>query len=285
MHSTPVTSHSAPGISHALLRAVIASLPPRAAISHASAAAVHGLWRTATDDGLIHVTVAGKPERLDASVRVHGSRLPESLVCTIEGLRVTSPPRTAVDLARGRSLPNALVALDGAMRWRLVGADERVSWRLRDRLVPTVERRAALDELAAAYSSVWGWPGTRVVRQALDVVDPASESPFESWSRGWILLAALPRPELNVGIVGASGRTYFGDFVWTDRRVVGEADGMAKYGVTAGEQRSRLGEQRRREDDLERAGWRVVRWATGDAGPAVVARLASALALEGRVTV
>jgi hypothetical protein len=292
-HSTPVTTHATPtpALSHstpvtarALLRAVITSLPSSAVISHGSAAAVHGLWQPAPDDGLVHVTVAGKPERLDASVRVHGSRLPESLVSTVDGLRVTSPARTAVDLARGRSLPSALVALDGAVRWRLAGADERGSWRLRDGLVPVPERRAALDELATAYASVWGWPGTRVVRQALDVVDPASESPLESWSRGWILLAALPQPELNVAIVGASGRTYFGDFVWTDRRVVGEADGMAKYGVTAVEQRRRLGEQRRREDDLERAGWRVVRWATGDSGPAVVARLARALALDGRVT-
>lgn len=143
--------------------------------------------------------------------------------------------------------------------------------------MPNAVRLGIANELDAAFAVTWSWPGTRVVRTALDLADPASESPFESWSRGWILGSSLPLPEVNAEVVGASGRRYFGDFVWRSRRLIGEADGLGKYGSTPHEIRAAMKAERRRQADLEAAGWMFVRWMTGDSGPSFLWRLGRAL--------
>jgi hypothetical protein len=265
------------------LRVLLAGLSARAVVSHATAAGPQRLWTPGAIDPLVHVTVPGAAERVDAGVRIHGSRLPAAFVHDVDGVPMTSPARTAVDLARGRTFPDAVVAVDGAARAmaQAAGVDR---WSIRRGKVPVDLRARIADNLDDAYRSVWGWPGSRVVRWALDVWDLASESAFESWSRGWILWGNLPTAELNAAVVGASGREYVGDFVWRRQRVIGEADGVAKYGLDAATQRSRLQRQRRREDDLSAAGWRTVRWVTGEPGPVMLARVARELGVTARVT-
>jgi hypothetical protein len=244
-----------------------------------SAALLHGTWTPGPPARLVHATVPGQPDRWSPGLRVHSSRLPEEFVTTVRGIRVTTLARTAVDLARGRTLPFALVAVDGAYR-RMVD-EERLGagWELRARSVPATAHRTVRAELEAALQVTWSWPGTRVVRQAIDHVEPASESPFESWSRGWMLLAGLPDPVVNMTVRGASGRTYVGDFVWRSHRLIGEADGVGKYGANEVDVRAHLREERARQTDLESAGWRFVRWTTGEPGGRIVSRIAQSLFL------
>lgn len=260
--------------SQALAARVLAGLNERAVLSHESAAGVHGLW-IPRRDGRVHVTVPGEAERFDSGVRVHGSRLPDAMVMDVGGLRVTSPARTAVDLARGRSLADAVIAVDGAALW-LVGGDPR-RFEIREGALDPARVDRARAELWSAYQSVWSWPGTRVVRQALELMDIRSESPAESRSRVWILEAGLPVPDVGAAVLGASGRRYFGDLVWRDRRVIGEVDGLAKYGDTPEEVRRVLAAERARQADLEDAGWTLVRWTTRDGRLKVVRRLSRVL--------
>jgi len=262
------------------LRSILARLHPRAALSHETAARLRPLWVPWPERPGVQVTVAGQAERTDNGLTIHGSRLPEELVGLVHGLRVTSPARTAMDLGRGRSLPEALVALDGAARCLMGAEDDRVARQIRRRELPpgTVDDAKAL--LESAYASVWSWPGTRVLRQALDLLDPASESPLESRSRGWFVLGELPPPRIAWPVRGASGRLYYADFLWESAGLIGEADGLEKYGVTPEEQRRRLRDQRRRQDDLEAAGWRFVRWVAGEPGPVVTARVRRALTVR-----
>lgn len=253
---------------------VLSALTDQAVLSHQSAAQVHGLW-VPRRDGLVHVTVPGEAERRDSGLRIHGSRLPESMVLTVGGLRVTSPARTAVDLARGRSLEDAVVAVDGAAVHLVGGEDRRAQIRAGALDASRLDRARA--DLWAAYRTVWSWPGTRVVRQALELVDIRSESPAESRSRVWALDAGLPAPEVGGEVVGASGRHYFGDLVWREQGVIGEVDGLGKYGVTADEVRRALADERARQADLEDAGWRFVRWTARDHRIHVQQRVARAL--------
>lgn len=147
-------------------------------------------------------------------------------------LPVTSVARSAVDVARGRSIDDAVVVLDSAARVLAVraGVDLR---RLRDdphlRASSAEHARA---ELWAAYRAVRRWPFTVVVRSSIPLLDPASESPLESRSRVRILRSDVPAPRIAVPVVGASGTTYYADFVWDEWKVIGEADGSAKYGRT-----------------------------------------------------
>jgi hypothetical protein len=116
-----------------------------------------------------------------------------------------------------------------------------------------------------------------VVRDGLELVDLASESPFESRSRGWMLLAGLPRPVVGHEVRGLSGRRYFADFAWPQRRVLGEADGTAKYGGTTREVTQSVRAERIRQRDLEDAGWTFVRWDSTEHRRTVVDRLERAL--------
>jgi hypothetical protein len=222
---------------------------------------------------VVHATIPGQPDRRAVGLRVHASRLPEDFVTVDDGVRVTTIARTAIDLARGRSLPDALVAVDGA--WRRLVHDQRprAKEELRQRTVPVGVLAGVREELEEAFAVTWSWPGTRVVRAALDLADPVSESPFESWSRGWIIRAGLPTFEVNGAVVGASGRMYFGDFVWRASRLIGEADGVGKYGETALEIRAAMRAERDRQADLEAAGWTFVRWMSGTSGRSIVTRL------------
>ena len=212
--------------SSAHVRAVLARLDARATLSHASAAAVHQTWTPGRPTSCVHVTIPGKPERRAPGLRVHASRLPAEFVTTVDGLRVTGLARTAIDLARGAAFPDALVAVDGAWRRSIELARPNATEELRTRIVPPDLLRRIGEQLEDAYAVTWSWPGTRVVRAALDTADPASESPYESWSRGWLILAGLPAAELNAVVTGASGQNYAGDFVWRAQRVIGEADGL-----------------------------------------------------------
>jgi len=87
----------------------------------------------------------------------------------------------------------------------------------------------------------------------------------------------LPRPEVAFPVQGASGRWYYADFAWPDRGILGEADGLAKYGQDPDVVRHRLRAERARQRDLEAAGWTVVRWDSAEHPRSVVARLRAAL--------
>jgi hypothetical protein len=258
------------------------SLPVTAAFSHGSAAHVLGLWDPLPRSPLVHVTEPQQSGRTDGVLRVHGASLPPAHVAVVDGLRCTSVPRTAVDLARGGDLPSALVVMDSAMRLLLARRVPDLTRRLRS---GSVEREAVDDvraQLRAAGEFVRGWPGGRTVAAAVAAADPRSESPFESWSRGWMLAVGLPVPALNLIVRGKSGRTYVGDFVWVEERVIGEADGVGKYGRSGPEIRSALRAERERQADLEADGWCVVRWVTGDQGAQIVARVSRALYIGQR---
>lgn len=78
------------------------------------------------------------------------------------------------------------------------------------------------------------------------------------------------------------GRLYRSDLCWPEHRVIGEADGWAKYAAGAVEA---VREEKRREDALRRAGWRIARWDYAgalQAAPLRAALLAAGLPLTGR---
>lgn len=276
---TPMPRMATAGLHEARLRALARVLPPSAVFSHSSAATELGLWTPGTSDPLVHVTIPGQADRQDSGLRIHGSALPATSVVRAHGVAITGIHRTAIDLARPGDLPHALVALDSAMRLLLAPGHPDLDRDLRRRAVPSQEIEAARSTFDPVLDGMSGWPGMRTARAAVAAADPASASPYESWSRGWILAVGMPAPELNRVVVGASGRAFVGDFVWADLALIGEADGVSKYGTTAREIRAAMRAEKERQADLEAAGWRFVRWVPGDSGATIVARLGRALYL------
>ena len=260
---------------------VMLPLGSGATLSHQSAAAVHGLWLpSASAHREVAVIVPGEPDRVDDGVRVRGSLLPPNEVEIVDGIRVTTVARTAIDCARGRSAVGALVALDSAMRLliaRETGCHETHRRTMRDATSSPQAHERARTVLQESLAGEFGWPGTRVVRAMLPLADPRSESPLESRSRGVFIDRRLPPATIGEPVRGASGRLYYGDFCWRRERVIGEADGWGKYG-SGDAVRLAIAAERRRQQDLEAAGWLVLRWTSTDPLPQVAERVRFALA-------
>lgn len=204
----------------AKIASVARKLTNGAAISHVSAALVHGLWV---------VQMPAKPQVTQATkqnshgrttLKRHCSPLPAKDVTTIGGLRVTTLERTIADCAKTIHPRDALAVADSGMR-----ALTRTDRFQRDIDAPRVAQLrtcllAAVDE---------GPPrGRRQARAVIAAADPYAESPPESSLR-WIAVSrGLPAPITQM-VVRTRGGTFYADLGW--RWVVRNADGTEEVVV------------------------------------------------------
>ncbi|MCC2315735.1 type IV toxin-antitoxin system AbiEi family antitoxin domain-containing protein [Cellulomonas sp. zg-B12] len=229
----------------------VARRPP--VFSHWSAAAVLGLPGVGRRDGGVHV-VRGPA----GGGRSHGDVVRHAVagsvdVTVVDGITVTSPARTVVDLARVGGVVTGVAAADAAVRHGLV----------------TVE------ELHAEVERAGQGRGVRAARRTAALVDARSESPGESLSRVRMAEWGLGAPVLQHEVRDRHGLVGRVDFWWPVHGVVGEFDGRTKYGSDAADV---LWEEKLREDRLRAAGLRVARWTWQDAwaGVPMIARLRAA---------
>ncbi len=204
-----------------------------------SAAAVWGLPRVEQWPDAVRVLVATEARGRGSSlVRPHVGR--EAATVRHGDLRVTSPARTVVDLARTGTLHTAVAAADHALRHELCTLAELMA------------------EVDAVPPRVRGRVAARLVGA---LADPLSMSPGESLSRVQMFLLNLPRPQLQREVRDAEGLVGFVDFGW--EAVVGEFDGKVKYRVaenaTPAEAAEVVWREKQREDRLRRQS-RVARW-------------------------
>ncbi|NNM48087.1 hypothetical protein [Knoellia koreensis] len=221
--------------------------------SHESAAVLLGLPRIGAWPDVVHVLADGRAG-WSGIVRRHTFEGVEPIGHA--GLRVTSPARTVVDLARCTGFTSALAAADHALREELCTPEDLV---------------AALDALPRRAS------GLRVSETVVRLADPRSMSVGESLSRAQMFLHNLPRPELQVAWEHEEGLIGYTDFGWDE--VVGEFDGKVKYGaeLSAGDPAGVVWREKLREDRLRARGARVARWVWREAvhPEGMVARLAA----------
>ncbi|MBD8506058.1 hypothetical protein HT102_06125 [Hoyosella sp. G463] len=195
-----------------------------------SAAAVHGA-RWLPGEAPAEVAV-GRVVRVRGLV-AHRDRIHPRDITDRLGMRVTSPARTAFDLARRHEPDTAICHIDALCR----ATD----------LAPN-----ALLDLAGALRAT---PGAARLRALAGLVDPGAESPRETVLRLLLLRAGLPRAVTQFVVRDARGR-FIGrtDLAWPRWRVAIEYEGSHHF--TDPEQARRDAERGNR---LMRAGWRVVR--------------------------
>jgi very-short-patch-repair endonuclease len=236
------------------------------AVSHASAAAVHGLPVPLDLHETVWLTVGtgrGSRTHYDDVLRQEVASLPADHICSVGGLPVTTRARTVADCLRHLPMLDAVAIADAALHSALV-------------------RPEALSRMLQWQCT---WPLAAAGRAAGALVDGRRESALESRSAVVMHHHAIPTPLTQVDIRDAHG--YFvgrADFLWPKAGVVGEADGRSKYrradAVAAFEA------EKDRQAALEALGLVVVRWGArhlaGDP-PAMVVRLRAALAAgDGR---
>lgn len=163
-------------------------------------------------------------------------------ITTIGGLPATTLTRTLVDLARWRHLPQAIVPVEHALRTR--GIDSKYLMEH-----PAISGRS---------------PGADRARRLFALASNRSESPGESLSRAVFHIHGLEMPVSQLEVVGADGRKYRADFGWPHLKLLGEFDGRSKYGEQPNMIANVLWEEKKREDALREAGYRVVRWVWSD---------------------
>ncbi len=204
--------------------AVLANEP--AVASHITAGWIWGLLRSRP--GTFHLTAPTRRHRKELVV-VHFAALAPEDVTIVEGIPVTSPARTVLDLAAGKS--------------RDVG-----------RLLERANERRLLDRrrFEATLARAGGHPGRLRFETALRGYRraPATvRSGLETRFRKLVLRAGLPRPQTNVVVEG-----YELDAYWEAEGFAVELDVYATHGSPAS-----FEADRKREDDLLLAGIELIR--------------------------
>lgn len=210
------------------MEAVLAA-GPDACLSHRAAAAHWGILRSSR----VEVTV---PRTLNPrkDLRVHEAVLQPDEVTVLDGIPVTTVPRTLFDLAATESRHD----LERAVH-------EADYLRLHDPL--------SLSDLITRYPGHRGNRSIRAIVKARESDRNVSREEFVDRFLTLMATVGLTKPEANVWMTVA-GRRFEVDCVWRERKLMVELDGWAAHGTKRAYERDRA-----RDRFLVRHGWRVIR--------------------------
>lgn len=192
-----------------LVRAVMRTAHPSAVVSHSSSAVEHGADTYDIDLGVVHITrLDGRIGRREAGVVQHRGRLDATHVETVNGLPVTTPARSAIEVISLVNAESALVTVDSLLH---LGKLDR-------------------EELVAMNRDLKHWPSTLSAVVVLRLCDERIESVGESRTSYLFHSQGLPRPVPQVVIRDERGweiaRT---DFALPEAGVFFEFQGREKY--------------------------------------------------------
>jgi Protein of unknown function (DUF559) len=213
-----------------------------------SAAALHGSkWV----DGTTTVELIHENRHRLPGLRTRGDRIGEDEVVIVDGIPVTSPTRTALDLGCWYPTTSGVAAIDSLAR--------------------ATDIKAADVELL-----VQRYPGRRGIargRLAISLFDPGAQSPKETWLRLVLVQAGLPRPQTQIPVLNEFGSAIaYLDMGWEDVKVAVEYDGDQHRS-----DRSQYNWDIRRSERLQHKGWVVIRVVAGDRPADIVRRVRTAL--------
>jgi predicted transcriptional regulator of viral defense system len=214
--------------------AAVLACGPGAVLSHRSAADLHGLRRS--DRSTVDVTVPGRSGRSRPGIQVHRPVAFEATdVTRVDGIPCTTVARTLVDVAAEIDRPGLERAVERAEILRVFDL-------------------AAVEEVLARA----GRPSAaKVLRAVLESYAPEPAFTRSELEKAFLRLcrqAGVPGPHVNT-FTALPGDGFEVDFTWPDRRLKIEADSRRFHGT-----RRAFEDDRRRDQQLTVAGWRVVRF-------------------------
>jgi very-short-patch-repair endonuclease len=177
------------------------------------------------------IEVTAPRERRRPGLRVHRARVAHDEVTVHDGIPVTTPARTLLDLAALLDENQLARAAERAEALRLAS--------------PT-----SLADLVARYPRRPGVPNVRRLVEQDRITATNTRSELERRFLTLLDAEGLRRPLVNEPIDGTTQP----DFRWTAERLVVELDGFETHGTRAAFERDRA-----RDRALMAAGWRVAR--------------------------
>lgn len=213
-----------------------------------SAAALHGAkW---VDGGRPAELLWGN-RRPPRGIRSWSDRFADDEIEVVNGMRVTTPVRTALDIACHYPVDKAVAAIDALAR-------------------ATHLKMADVELLAERYA---GRRGIRNARTAIDLVDPGAESPRETWLRLLLISAGFPRPQTQIPVYDEYGVliAVIG-MGWEDIKVGADHEGDHHRS------RVQFNKDIRRAEGVANQGWIDVRVTVEDCEPDIIRRVADARA-------
>lgn len=221
----------------------------RGVVAGFAAAALHGS-RWVDEDRPVDIIHDNRhPLR---GLQIWGDRLEADEIELIDGVPVTTPARTALDLACWHPMTTAVAALDSLAR-------------------ATEFKLADVELLAARYR---GRRGLERARVALDLLDAGAQSPKETWLRLVLVQGGLPRPQTQIPVLDAfDDAIAYLDMGWEGIKVAVEYDGEQHRN-----DRRQYTWDVRRLELVERRGWILVRVVAGDRPADILRRVRSARA-------
>jgi hypothetical protein len=231
------------------LARALSAATPGAWISHLTAAILLGLWLPARYRGSRELHLS-KPKTLPP-VRREGVVGHTVLVFADEltlwaGIRMSTPARTWLDLARILPLADLVAVGDQLVRWPRPGLEDRTQpWATLPQLTAMLTRHPKLKGIVKA-------------RQALELVRTGSDSAPETFLRLALTAAGLPEPELQLRIVPGDPCSPAADLGYRRQRLAIQYDG--------GHHRTREQQSRdnRRDESFNAAGWRYFKFNAED---------------------
>jgi very-short-patch-repair endonuclease len=211
--------------------AAVLSAGPGAVLSHRSAGA---LWRILSPMSIPPEVTRATRIQSRPGLCGHCGVLRPDEITRVDGIPVTTPPRTALDIAAQSTMSQLERALN-EMEAR--GLTDKLS--IPDLLerYPRQRGSAKLKAILADETVALGVTREELEKRFADVLGSSD----------------LPRPRLNAD-VAVRGRFYEADCLWAEQRLIVELDGRATHGT------SRAFENDRERDRLLQSdGWRVVR--------------------------
>jgi hypothetical protein len=188
-----------------------------AVIAGRAAAALYGaLWVDANTP----VEMIGRFTRTPRGIVVRNERIEADEIVERDGLLVTTPQRTAFDVARHNPRDTAVAHLDALARATEVKASDALL-------------------VAERYPRARGLPRSRI---AIDLMDGGAQSPRETWLRLVLIDAHLPRPRTQIRVTDGFneafldmgydepkiGLDYDGDKHFSDRKLYVHGIGRAE---------------------------------------------------------
>jgi hypothetical protein len=184
-------------------------------------------------------------------LRTRGDRIGEDEIVIVDGVPVSSPTRTALDLGCWYPTTSGVAAIDALAR-------------------ATDIKAADVELLAQRYP---GRRGIARARLAISLFDSGAQSPKETWLRLVLVQAGLPRPQTQIPVFDEFGSAIaYLDMGWEAVKVAVEYDGDHHRS-----DRSQYNWDIRRLERLQHRGWTLIRVVAGDRPADIVRRVRTAL--------